>query len=220
LDGPFPASHTPSLKGDDKTNGDCTRTGTMMPSSADSSFGVPLEREGSATSNENRWRRADIRRSAGTVTYINAITRRPISSFPGLLFEAMSAVVVAQLVATHLFAFRIPAARRKHLDLRERQRRRPEVGDMQFIDEHSLALDDHWRWRLRSHHLYRRGTRRGLRERSRCYAKQTNDKKQEGPMNRSRTQFSSHATLPYVSSSQIYYYDEDVGDWSPRLRHN
>src|ERR1700683_1328082 len=90
LDGPFPASHTPSLKGDDNTNGDCRRTGTMMPSSADSSFGVPLEREGSATSNENRWRRADIRRSAGTVTYINAITRRPISSFPGLLFEAVS----------------------------------------------------------------------------------------------------------------------------------
>src|SRR5580693_2322208 len=90
LDGPLPASHTPSLKGGDNTDGDRSRTRTMMPSSADSSFGVPLEREGSATSNENRWRRADIRRSPGTLTYINAITRRPISSFSGLFFEAMS----------------------------------------------------------------------------------------------------------------------------------
>src|SRR5215469_12559434 len=89
LDGPLPASHTPVLKGGAKTNGDCARIGTMMPSSADSSLGVPLEREGSATSNKNRWRRADNRRSPGIVTYINAIIRRPTSSCSGFLGETM-----------------------------------------------------------------------------------------------------------------------------------
>ena len=67
LDGPFPASHTPPLKGDDNTNRDCCRTGTMMPSSVDSSFGVPLEREGSATSNEIDGVEAETRVHPGDV---------------------------------------------------------------------------------------------------------------------------------------------------------